>query len=468
MKLLLAAASLGALAGTCVANDPSGGWLSYVTYTDPQDRRITALNTTWNVPSKPESLMGSNAPGWWFGIQTKDGDGALIQPILAWGYEGDRYTIFDACFDWTDGSWHTSEDSYTVQPGDTVSSSITYREEDNSYDMYIVSHQTGKSVSMNYQIQDAQHKNESQAYFVLEHQPNRCSAYPSSGLCTFENIYLEVDGEEVSDVAWEAKQENPMCDSKATVVDSKTLKFEWDAKADIADDAKAVLDEPQKWTDATVNENDVPELAPVWTADIVAKTSGTFPGVPHETQTYTEYHDFTNDRRRVDYTDQGFTKIYRYDVQDWDHQPFPAPKGYKMRLDSSGTPDPLSCCWLWLVDSDTGENDKMLPLTIPTKSTDEGATTINGVPVELWQANTLIPIKTTNDFYIGNNSVPVQVNTFSNVLGKGTVIANTTYTNFVAGPIPNSTFDVPDSKPTFGKCKQCGVDPECPMQQCIS
>jgi len=221
MKLLLAAASLGALAGTCVANDPSGGWLSYVTYTDPQDRRITALNTTWNVPSKPESLMGSNAPGWWFGIQTKDGDGALIQPILAWGYEGDRYTIFDACFDWTDGSWHTSEDSYTVQPGDTVSSSITYREEDNSYDMYIVSHQTGKSVSMNYQIQDAQHKNESQAYFVLEHQPNRCSAYPSSGLCTFENIYLEVDGEEVSDVAWEAKQENPMCDSKATVVDSK-------------------------------------------------------------------------------------------------------------------------------------------------------------------------------------------------------------------------------------------------------
>ena len=39
---------------------------------------------------------------------------------------------------------------------------------------------------------------------------------------------------------------------------------------------------------------------------------------------YTEYHDFTNNRRRVDA--DGFTKIYRYDVQDWDHQPFPAPK----------------------------------------------------------------------------------------------------------------------------------------------
>lgn len=220
-----AAAGLAALTAcattrsTVLADDPSPGWLSYVTYTDPQDRRITALNTTWNVPSKPKSMYGSNAPGWWFGIQTKDGDGALVQPILAWGYQGDVYTIFDACFDWTDESWHTSEDSYTVQPGDTISSSITYREEDNSYDMYIVSQQTGKSVSMNYKIQEEQHKNESQAYFVLEHQPSHCSAYPASGECTFSNIYLEVDGEEVKDVAWEAKQEQPRCNSLATVVD---------------------------------------------------------------------------------------------------------------------------------------------------------------------------------------------------------------------------------------------------------
>lgn len=40
------------------------------------------LNTSWTVPNKPEIPFGSNAPGWWFGVQTAEGDGALIQPIL--------------------------------------------------------------------------------------------------------------------------------------------------------------------------------------------------------------------------------------------------------------------------------------------------------------------------------------------------------------------------------------------------
>jgi len=54
-------------------------------YSDPLDRRITMLNATWIVPSKPTRMTGSNAPGWWFGTQTAKGDGALVQPILAWG-----------------------------------------------------------------------------------------------------------------------------------------------------------------------------------------------------------------------------------------------------------------------------------------------------------------------------------------------------------------------------------------------
>jgi hypothetical protein len=53
---------------------------------------------------------GSNAPGWWFGIQTADGDGALIQPILAWGYQGAKYSMFNGVFDWTDASWRTSKE----------------------------------------------------------------------------------------------------------------------------------------------------------------------------------------------------------------------------------------------------------------------------------------------------------------------------------------------------------------------
>ena len=48
-----------------------------------------------------------------------------------------------------------------------------------------------------------------------------CASLPASGICTFSDIYLEVDGEEVTDVAWEAKQETPKCNSVATVKDPK-------------------------------------------------------------------------------------------------------------------------------------------------------------------------------------------------------------------------------------------------------
>jgi hypothetical protein len=36
-----------------------------------------------------------------------------------------------------------------------------------------------------------------------------------------------------------------------------------------------------------------------------------------------------------------------------------------------------------------------------------------------------------------------------------------------ADAVPQSVFDHPDSRPTFGKCKQCGVDDECPMWECM-
>ena len=103
-------------------------------------------------------MQGSNAPGWWFGIQTDDGNGALVQPILAWGYEGNVWSIFNGVYDWTDQSWNTvrpdraawdimgiscelqteprapsrnrragvqSPETYTVQPGDKIVSSIS-------------------------------------------------------------------------------------------------------------------------------------------------------------------------------------------------------------------------------------------------------------------------------------------------------------------------------------------------------
>ncbi len=221
------------------ANDPAGSWLSYAAWTAPDNGVITSLNTTWTVPSLPATSLGSNAPGWWFGVQTKDGNGALIQPILAYGYTGSHFSIFNGCFDWTDGSWTTSDDQ-TVQPGDKITSSVVYNKDDNSYTMYIASEQTQWSISTKYAIKKEQKEPESTAYFVLEHQPLTCRAYPTDGAMNFTNIYLEVDGKQVTP-EWEAKQERPACDSKATIVDPTTIQFTWNPATE-ADGAT-----PVKW-----------------------------------------------------------------------------------------------------------------------------------------------------------------------------------------------------------------------------
>lgn len=64
-------------------------------------------------------------------------------------------------------------------------------------------------------------------YFVLEHAPDSCAAYPSDGVCTFTNIDLAVDGAPVTP-KWTAVQQLKKCNSIATVVDAATIKFTWE------------------------------------------------------------------------------------------------------------------------------------------------------------------------------------------------------------------------------------------------
>merc|ERR1719277_2022285 len=62
---------------------------------------------SWNVPTgKAGSRYGSGAPGWWYGVQTASGDGALVQPIVACDYGGSScaegtYVLWGGVFDWT-------------------------------------------------------------------------------------------------------------------------------------------------------------------------------------------------------------------------------------------------------------------------------------------------------------------------------------------------------------------------------
>ena len=242
--LALAVLSFGCLVAPTFADDPASSWLSYISY--QAEGKVTMVNATWTVPPLPKESFGSNAPGWWFGIQTKDGNGALIQPILAYGYQGPVYTMFNGVFDWTDASWHTSWEKDTVDPGDTLVSSISLVG-DREYEMKITSTKSGKTITTPYKLEDGQSEEETVVYFVLEHQPDTCAAYPANGECTFSNVYVEVEGKLVANPTWETHQEQPACDSKAQVVDARTLKITWDASSKTSAINTVAANATKKW-----------------------------------------------------------------------------------------------------------------------------------------------------------------------------------------------------------------------------
>lgn len=209
------------------AQDPSNSWLSYAAATEGASAKVTALNCSWKVPADPLQKQGSNAPGWWFGIQTANGKGALIQPILAWADGTPQWTIFNGVFDWNDRSWHQSK-QITVQPGDQIDSAVVYDAAKKEFVMYIVK-RGGTPIITPYKEYSGQI--ESVAYFVLEHQPRSCKSYPPDGKMSFTNIVMQVDGKTVTSPKWHAEQQKPACDSKAVIVSPTQIDFTWSASS---------------------------------------------------------------------------------------------------------------------------------------------------------------------------------------------------------------------------------------------
>ena len=222
------------------SNDPSTSWLSYAQFTSAAGGKITMMNTTVIVPSAPTKRVGSD-PSFWFGLQTGQGDGALIQPILAWDQRDAGFGVFHEVFDWSTGQNHDSPEHFHVPPGDVLTQSVSYRASDNSYDMYLFSHNLSKGISWNYKLSAKQGATpETVAYIVVEHAPMNCAEYPSSGGIDFTQIYIEVDGKQVVDPLWVSKQEKPACGSKAEVVDATTVSLKWNPKAVAVDPTPSI------------------------------------------------------------------------------------------------------------------------------------------------------------------------------------------------------------------------------------
>ena len=130
-----------AIASVAYASDPSTGWLSYALFTAPNATDIiTSLSATMVVPDKP-TMLGAE-PALWFGLQTADGDGALVQPIMA-KWIADSFNMFEEIYDWTDGR-DSASPHVKVGPGEIISAVVTYRSYDNSYDMNMTASPSGK------------------------------------------------------------------------------------------------------------------------------------------------------------------------------------------------------------------------------------------------------------------------------------------------------------------------------------
>jgi len=214
--------------GLASANDPSGSWLSYAQFTSNSTTDIiTFLKAEMVVPSAPTRLGAE--PAFWFGLQTANGDGALVQPIMA-KWIINSFDMFQEIYDWTDK--HDDANRHQrVNPGDLITASVTYKAEDNSYDMDMHASPSGKTSTFNYQLLPAQTATESVAYFVLEHQPSTCDQLPANSIVSWRNIEIEVNNVPVTDAIWVAAQSAPMCGSVATVLDAKSIDISWDVTA---------------------------------------------------------------------------------------------------------------------------------------------------------------------------------------------------------------------------------------------
>ena len=142
---------------------------------------------------------------------------------------GGSFNMFQEIFDWTD-----RRDSQTrgikVEPGDTIQASVTYNKAGRglgTYAMNMTSARTGKRSDYSYALLPEQKATESVAYFVLEHQPNRCSELPPNGNVTWTKIEVEVNGEPVASPQFVAMEEEPKCGSKANVIDTSTISITW-------------------------------------------------------------------------------------------------------------------------------------------------------------------------------------------------------------------------------------------------
>eukprot|EP00475_Leptophrys_vorax_P017552 TRINITY_DN2418_c0_g1_i1.p1 TRINITY_DN2418_c0_g1~~TRINITY_DN2418_c0_g1_i1.p1 ORF type:complete len:275 (+),score=69.42 TRINITY_DN2418_c0_g1_i1:108-932(+) len=234
---VVACVAVAALALGAIAQDPAEGWLGYAAGTSPSSSstRITYMEAKWKVGQNPVSGGAFFSP--WFGIESSDNLN-LIQPVNPW--VGDHWEIYNEYFQWSPEN-NINSDSHTVQPGDILFGSVKFNEGAQTYTVYHSDLNDSWSVSTDIPVQQTysgDYKNFTIAYVVFE-KDAYCSQYPPDNEVTFFDIEIQYDGVTV-EPQWKTDIVDDVCENRAHVVDSKTIKFTWNSNA--ADSKKKVIE----------------------------------------------------------------------------------------------------------------------------------------------------------------------------------------------------------------------------------
>jgi len=116
-------------------------------------------------------------------------------------------------------------DTYTVLPGDLITSSASYNAGKDTYELIITNVNRSQTVKS---VRSGQKQLYTDVYVVVEHQPDSCDEYPSDGGVIFSGISIAWDGKVVADPQWTAQPFKPACNINATVLSTSAIGFTWD------------------------------------------------------------------------------------------------------------------------------------------------------------------------------------------------------------------------------------------------
>jgi hypothetical protein len=199
----------------------SGGhgsaWKAWVQASAPGSgaAAVTALNSTWRVPSAPQGGDEGQVLFFWNGIEPAD-TSAVLQPVLQWGPSAAGGGAFWAYSAWYVSAAHGSYFSPLVQvaPGDSVLGTCAFDAAAGAWAIAAAAPGHDASVLRFAPVPGAPW---STAYHVLEAYGvgADCSAYPAQGAVNFTGVAVEVDGRPVQPVAWQAQAQGAGCGERA-------------------------------------------------------------------------------------------------------------------------------------------------------------------------------------------------------------------------------------------------------------